>query len=83
VSDKINQKLADNTTQFPLSNAEFAYINSLDTVGRSFEHYISQLKRDYLHTLALNNGYKSEDNLELSIDLKDESRILTVNKLPS
>lgn len=82
MSDKIGKKVADKSKQFPLTNAEFNFITELDAVGRSFEHYNQQLKNDYLQTIILRLGYKPEDNLELTIDLKSEDHILSVTKLP-
>lgn len=82
MSDKINRKVGSKTQSIPLTNAEFAYINSLDAVGRSFEYYIKQLKSEYLQGLTLRMGYKADDNLEMTIDLKDEAHLLIVTKLP-
>lgn len=83
MSSKITKKVEDTSKQFPLTNAEFNFITSLDAVGRSFEHYNKQLKTDYLQTITLRLGYAPDDNLELTIDLKSEDHLLTVTKLLS
>lgn len=81
MSKKISKKLEENFKEIPLSEAEFAYIASLDNVGRSFEHYLKELKTAYLQTITLRNGYNTEDSLELSIDLKSESHTLQVKRV--
>lgn len=78
MSKAIKKKLADRNKKIPLTDAEFAYISSLDNVGRSFEHYLKELKTAYLQTITLNHGYKTDDSLELSIDLQSEDHILNV-----
>lgn len=82
MSNKISKQVGAQTKQFPLTDLEFQYITSLDNVTRSFEHYFRELKTAYLQTLTPRMGYTNEDRLELAIDLKDESHILTIKKLP-
>lgn len=81
MSKKIKVTVEENSRSIELTPAEFAYITSLDTVMRSFEHYSRQLKQKYLQTIAIKHGYKADEDIEVSIDLKNEARILTVTKL--
>lgn len=81
MSTKIINKLKNPPEKIVLDKAEFSYINALDAVGRSFDHYIRGLKTEFLQIIALRNGWKPQDDqLELTIDLRDESRELLVKK---
>jgi len=63
-----------------LSDPEFNFMSSLDVVDRSFRYYLDELKKEYLLTIAVKNGYEVNDNLEVSIDLKNKSHLLTIKK---
>ena len=73
MSKKLDKQL-NSEKKFIINPEEFAYINSLDTVGRSFEHYINSLKTEYIKMVSVRLGYRPEDTLEFSIDLKDPKR---------
>lgn len=81
MSTKIIKKLKDREDKIELTNSEFNFMNSLDTVDRSFKYYLEELKKEFLHTIAIRNGYKMEDQVELTIDLKSEDHILIIKKL--
>lgn len=80
MSQQIKQHVSSLTKTIKLTDAEFGYINSLETVGTSFAFYIQQLKTNYLQTIAIAHGYKKDDELEISIDLKGLSHEMTVKK---
>lgn len=80
MSDKIKKHQQSNK-KIVLTDVEFAYLTSLDTVGQSFAYYISQLKTSYLQTLLVERGISTDKQYELSIDLKDESHVLTVSEV--
>jgi hypothetical protein len=69
-------------SKIELSNPEFTFLNSIDTVQRSFNYYCDQLKTEFLQIIAIREGgFKSTDELEVTVDLKSEDHILTVKKL--
>lgn len=86
MSDSIKDKMArgkSNSKDFELSNADFAYLVSADRIRSSYQHYMQGLMSEFMKIKAVNDfGYKAEDDLQFSIDLADESHILTVTKLP-
>lgn len=81
MSTKLKDQMDKQPKKITLTNDEFGYLNSLDTVGRSFDYYINELKTGFLQTIAMRSGYTSADQLELSIDLKSETHELTINKV--
>ena len=81
MSDKIKKQVAKNNKDVVLTDVEFTFMNSLDVVERSFAYYLQQLKTEYLQTIAINNGFTVDDKLQLSIDLKDESKTLKIEKV--
>jgi hypothetical protein len=80
MSTKIIKKL-EKPNKITLTEPEFSYMNSLDTVGQSFAYYINQLKLQYLRDITVRNGWTIDDELELTIDLKDESHELSVKPI--
>jgi len=82
LSNKIRHKIKEQTKSFPLSEAEFVFITSLDNVGKSVSYYMNELKTAYLKTLLPRMGYSPDDDLELAIDLNSPEHTLIVKKLP-
>lgn len=81
MSNKIKKQLAQNEKKITIDDIELKYLNDIDTVERSFVYYYGRLKTNYLQQLAIKNGYSLEDELEFSIDLKSDSKELTIKKL--
>lgn len=83
MSERIKSKMKkndDNNKVVIISKVDFRYLNSIANIRHSVDYYLSQVQSEYLKILSLGLGYKIEDDLEFSIDLKDESRALTIHK---
>lgn len=81
MSDKIAKQLQNKPKKIELDNAQFNYMNTLETIQQSFDYYMNQAKTEFLQMIALKNGYTAADNIQLSIDLKSEDHLLTVSKI--
>lgn len=85
MSKKINDQLKQSDSEgkkYIISQQEFNFLNSMDTIGYSFNHYMNQLKGEFTKMIAFRLGYGAETDLEFSIDLKDPKRELTIKPMP-
>jgi hypothetical protein len=60
---------------------ELDFLRDQDTVLRSFTHYHERLMTNYLKTIAIRLGFDKESNLEFEIDLKSDSRELSITPI--
>lgn len=81
MSKKIKEQQESKEKKVILDDYEMIFLRDLDTVQNSFNFYYTQLKTNYLQGIVLKLGYSIEDKLEFSIDLKDETKELTIKKL--
>lgn len=81
MSKKIKQNKAELEQVYTIDDIEMKYLTDLDTVQRSVDFYFNQLKTNYIQQIALKVGYSPEDQLEFSIDLKDEKKELTITRV--
>ena len=84
MSKKINAQLNQSDGEekrYIISQQEFNFLNSMDTIGYSFNHYMNQLKGEFTKMIAFRLGYGAETDLEFSIDLKDPKRELTIKPM--
>jgi len=79
MSEKIKSSLK--TKRFTIEGYQLQYLNDIDTVQRSMNYYQDQLKTNYLQQIAVRLGYKADDQLEFTIDLKSDSRELKIKKI--
>lgn len=83
MSTKIRAKLEENEKTHKINDEELQYLVNLDNVQRGSTYWFDQLKTEYIKQVAVRLGYSLEDKLEFSIDLKSDSKELTIKKLPS
>lgn len=67
--------------KFVISKTDFQYLNSIEAIKRSVNHYLSQLQGEYIKILSVNLGYKPEKDLQFQIDLQGDARELTIHEV--
>lgn len=81
MSQKIKEQLKNKDKIVVIAKSDFQYLNSIENIRFSMNHYLQQLESEYIKLLTINLGYKPEEDLAFSIDFKDDSRELTIHKV--
>jgi hypothetical protein len=83
MSDNIKKRLEGlEGARFIIEQSDFNYLNSLDQIRRTNDHYMDQLMSEYLKIISVRLGYLPEKDLEFNIDLKDPKRELLIKDIP-
>lgn len=83
MSNKVKGKIQQKTTdkKVTISKTDFQYLNSIEVIKRSIDHYLSQLQGEYIKILSIDLGYKPEQDLQFGIDLQSDTRELTIHEV--
>jgi hypothetical protein len=90
MSNKIKTKLKEpGNTSTPivtrthtLRDQDFNFLRSLDQIRYTVDQYLHKAEGEFLKMVSVDLGYKPEEDLEFSIDLKENTKELTVSTVP-
>lgn len=81
MSDKLRKSLPNKDSHI-ITEPQFDFLKSLETMQRSNNYYFQRLITQYLKDIADELGYDSEANLEFNLDLNTDTRELTIKEAP-